>query len=141
MQLMPSLPDPDLANAAAFVRHAGLEVLSASGAEVTGRIDAGADHHTPWGVVHGGLYATAVESACSIGASSAVLESGMFSVGLSNHTDFVRAHREGVLDVRAWPVHQGRTGQLWQCDITRADGKLVAQGRVRLQNVPLPDAS
>jgi 1,4-dihydroxy-2-naphthoyl-CoA hydrolase len=34
-------------------------------------------------------------------------------------------------------VHQGRTGQLWQCDLTREDGKLVAQGRVRLQNVPL----
>jgi 1,4-dihydroxy-2-naphthoyl-CoA hydrolase len=138
MQPVPSLPDPDLANAAPFVRHAGLEVLTASGEEVTGRIDAGTEHHTPWGVVHGGLYATAVESACSIGASTAVLDAGMFSVGLSNHTDFVRAHREGALDVRAWPVHQGRTGQLWQCDITRADGKLVAQGRVRLQNVPLP---
>jgi acyl-coenzyme A thioesterase PaaI-like protein len=36
------------------------------------------------------------------------------------------------------PIHQGRTGQLWQCDITREDGKLVAQGRVRLQNVPKP---
>ena len=64
---------------------------------------------------------------------------GQFAVGLSNHTDFLRAHREGRLDVRARPVHQGRTGQLWHCDITREDGKLVAQGRVRLQNVPLPE--
>ena len=40
--------------------------------------------------------------------------------------------------MRARPVHQGRTGQLWACDITREDGKLVAQGRVRLQNVPRP---
>jgi uncharacterized protein (TIGR00369 family) len=118
------------------MRAAGLEVLRAAPDEVTGRIDAGPDHHTPWGVVHGGLYATAVETACSLGASTAVAERGMFSVGLSNHTDFVRSHVEGALDVRAWPVHQGRTGQLWQCDLTRADGKLVAQGRVRLQNVP-----
>ena len=63
---------------------------------------------------------------------------GQFAVGLSNQTDFLRAHREGRLDVRARPVHQGRTGQLWPCDITRDDGKLVAQGRVRLQNVPKP---
>ena len=62
----------------------------------------------------------------------------MFAVGLSNHTDFIRAHREGRLDVVARPIHQGRTGQLWQCDITREDGKLVAQGRLRLQNVPIP---
>jgi 1,4-dihydroxy-2-naphthoyl-CoA hydrolase len=40
--------------------------------------------------------------------------------------------------VRAVPIHQGRTGQLWQCDIARDDGKLVAQGRVRLQNVAQP---
>ena len=115
---------------------AGLEIDAHSGAEVTGHIDAGAGHHTPWGVVHGGVYAAAVETACSIGASTAVAGAGQFAVGLSNHTDFLRAHREGRLEVRAVQVHQGRTGQLWACDITREDGKLVAQGRVRLQNVP-----
>ena len=108
--------------------------------EVTGTIDAGPDHHTPWGVVHGGLYATAVESATSVGASLAVADQRMFAVGLTNQTDFIRAHTEGRLHVKAWPIHQGRTGQLWQCDITREDGKLVAQGRVRLQNVPMPSA-
>ena len=130
---------PDLSPDAAggFLRESGLVTADASGSGYAGHIDAGPEQHTPWGVVHGGLYATAVESACSIGASAAVQDDGMFAVGLSNHTDFVRAHREGRLDVRAWPIHQGRTGQLWQCDITREDGKLVAQGRVRLQNVPM----
>ena len=133
---MTDQPDISLDATGPFLRAAGLQVDAASGAEVTGHVDAGPDHHTPWGVVHGGLYATAVESACSIGASLAVADDGQFAVGLSNHTDFVRAHREGRLDVRAWAIHQGRTGQLWQCDVLRADGKLVAQGRVRLQNVP-----
>ena len=117
---------------------AGLLVDDFSGDEVTAHIDAGPGHHTPWGMVHGGVYAAAVETACSIGASAAVDAQGQFAVGLSNTTDFLRAHREGRLDVRAVPVHQGRTGQLWHCDITREDGKLVAQGRVRLQNVPRP---
>jgi 1,4-dihydroxy-2-naphthoyl-CoA hydrolase len=130
------LPDLSLDRAGAFLRSAGLVVERAGADEVTGTIAAGPDHHTPWGVVHGGLYATAVESACSIGASAAVADLGQFAVGLSNHTDFIRSHREGVLRVRAFPINQGRTGQLWQCDVTRDDGKLVAQGRVRLQNVP-----
>jgi len=91
--------------------------------------------------VHGGVYAAAVESACSIGASAAVAGAGQFAVGLGNQTDFIRSHTSGTLQVRATPVHQGRTGQLWQCDITRDDGKLVAQGRVRLQNVPRPGAA
>jgi 1,4-dihydroxy-2-naphthoyl-CoA hydrolase len=121
----------------AFVASAGLIITRKGGQEVLGHLDADGSHHTPWGMVHGGVYATAVESACSIGASAAVVDQGRFAVGLSNHTDFLRAHRKGRLDVRAFPIHQGRTGQLWQCDITREDGKLVAQGRVRLQNVEL----
>ena len=135
---MSDLPDPSLDASSAFVRGAGLVVDSFSGEEVRGHIDAGPDHHQPWGLVHGGVYSSAVETACSIGASTAVVEGGQFAVGLSNHTDFIRSHREGRLDVRAVPVHQGRTGQLWECHVTREDGKLVAQGRVRLQNIPRP---
>lgn len=135
---MSDLPDPSLDAASAFVRRAGLVIDAFSGDEVRGHIDAGPDHHQPWGLVHGGVYSAAVETACSIGASTAVVEGGQFAVGLSNHTDFIRSHREGRLDVRAVPVHQGRTGQLWECDVTREDGKLVAQGRVRLQNIPRP---
>ena len=135
---MASFPDPSLDASSTFVQGAGLVVDEYSGDEVTGHIDAGLEHHTPWGMVHGGVYAAAIESACSIGASVAAEPAGQFAVGLSNHTDFLRAHREGRLDVRARPVHQGRTGQLWACDITREDGKLVAQGRVRLQNIPKP---
>jgi uncharacterized protein (TIGR00369 family) len=133
---MTELPDLSLEHAPAFVRGAGLEVGEVGPDRVTGTIAAGAEHHTPWGVVHGGVYATAIESACSIGASLAAPE-GMFAVGLSNHTDFLRAHRSGELAVTATPIFQGRTQQLWLCEITRADGKLVARGEVRLQNVPL----
>jgi uncharacterized protein (TIGR00369 family) len=131
------LPDVSLDTAPAFLRAAGLEVGEATATRVTGTIAAGAEHHTPWGVVHGGVYTTAVESACSIGASLAVIDRGEYAVGLSNHTDFLRPHREGELRVTATPVQQGRTQQLWQCEIARADGKLVARGQLRLQNVPL----
>jgi uncharacterized protein (TIGR00369 family) len=132
---MAQLPELDPAALGAFLRETAFHVERASGEEVVGHVDATREHHTPWGRVHGGLLTTIVESACSIGASVAVAGEGRFAVGLTNTTDFVRAHVEGRLDVRAWPVHQGRTGQLWQCDLTREDGKLVAQGRVRLQNV------
>ncbi|HWH96423.1 MAG TPA: PaaI family thioesterase [Baekduia sp.] len=127
--------DSSLGASSAFVQAAGLEITDASGGEVRGHIEAGAGHHTPWGVVHGGVYASAIETACSFGASLAVAGAGQYAVGLANHTEFVRAHREGRLDAVATPIHQGRTGQLWQCDLTREDGKLVARGQVRLQNV------
>jgi 1,4-dihydroxy-2-naphthoyl-CoA hydrolase len=132
------LPDLTLDAAPAFLRGAGLEVDEATGTRVTATIAAGPDHHTPWGVVHGGVYTTAVESVCSIGASLAVLDRGEYAVGLSNQTDFLRPHVEGELRVTATPIQQGRTQQLWLCEIARADGKLVARGQLRLQNVPRP---
>jgi 1,4-dihydroxy-2-naphthoyl-CoA hydrolase len=135
----PKLPDVSLDAAPAFLRQAGLQVQEATPTRVTGTIVAGPDHHTPWGVVHGGVYTTAVESACSIGASLAVIDCGEFAVGLANQTDFLRPFVEGELRVTATPIQQGRTQQLWQCEIARPDGKLVARGQLRLQNVPLRD--
>jgi 1,4-dihydroxy-2-naphthoyl-CoA hydrolase len=131
---------PDLTAASAFVAATGLQLTEVTGTRVAGSIDVGPGHHTPWGVVHGGVYCTVVESAASIGASTAVAERGQFSVGVSNQTDFLRPMTAGRLDVVAEPVQQGRTLQLWLVTLTREDGKLVARGQVRLQNVPLPGA-
>ena len=135
------LPPVDLTTASAFVASTKFAVIEASGSRVTGTVDLGPDQHTPWGVVHGGVYCAVVESAASIGASAAVVDLGQFAVGVNNNTDFVRPMTTGVLDVVAEPIQQGRTLQLWQVVLTRADdGKLVARGQVRLQNVPLPGA-
>ena len=131
---------PDLTAASAFVAATGLQLTEVTGTRVAGSIDLGPDHHTPWGVVHGGVYCTVVESAASIGASTAVAERGQFSVGVSNQTDFLRPMTAGRLDVVAEPVQQGKTLQLWLVTLAREDGKLVARGQVRLQNVPLPGA-
>ena len=122
-----------------FLRVAGLRVEEVGGGKVRGSIELGEHHHTPWGVVHGGVYTTAVESAASLGASSAVEDKGQFAVGVSNSIDFLRPMKEGRVEVIAEPVIQGKSQQLWQVIITRSeDGKEVARGQVRLQNVSLP---
>ena len=124
-----------------FTAAAGLQVTSATGTEVRGHIDLTADHHTPWGVVHGGVYASAVESAASIGASVAVSDRGQIAVGVHNATDFLRSLTEGRVDVVATPLQQGRVQQLWQVVITSTEsGKEIARGQVRLQNVANPNA-
>jgi 1,4-dihydroxy-2-naphthoyl-CoA hydrolase len=132
-------PPLDLGSPSAFVAATGLELTEVTGTRVSGRIEVGPQHHTPWGVVHGGVYCAVVESAASIGASTSVAERNQFSVGVSNSTDFLRPMTAGRLDVVAEPVQQGKTLQLWLVTLSRAgDGKLVARGQVRLQNVPLP---
>ena len=138
---MSELPALDLGAASAFVAATGFEIAEVTGSRVTGHVDLGPEHHTPWGVVHGGVYCTIVEGAASVGASTAVADRGQFAVGVNNNTDFLRPMTAGRLDVLAEPVQQGRTLQLWLVTLTRAeDGKPVARGQVRLQNVPLPGA-
>jgi uncharacterized protein (TIGR00369 family) len=90
--------------------------------------------HQPHGIVHGGVYCTAVETAASYGAGFWFGTRGHV-VGVSNQTDFLRAVREGGLTATATPVHRGRLQQLWQVEICDDDQRLVARGQVRLQNI------
>ncbi len=121
----------------AFMQMLELEFDELGPTRVVGSVAADERHHQPWGVVHGGLYTTAIESFATMGAVEAVKDRGLRAVGVSNHTDFVRPHRSGRLSVEATPVHQGSTQQLWQVELRRPeDHKLIARGHVRLQNVP-----
>ena len=76
-----------------------------------------------------------VESAASVGASTAVRDQGQVAVGLTNTTHFLRPVSAGRVNVEAVALSQGRTHQLWRVDIRDESGKLVAHGEVRLQNV------
>jgi 1,4-dihydroxy-2-naphthoyl-CoA hydrolase len=132
---------PTVLDEAMFQKALGMEFESIQPDRVVAWMELGPDHHTPWGVVHGGVYAAAIETAASLGASLAVHPRGQFAVGVNNSTDFLRPIVTGRVRVQAEPVQQGATQQLWQVDISRADdGKLVARGHVRLQNRPLPGA-
>src|ERR1700756_2304095 len=88
------------------------DVLTAT--RVEGSIAADSRHHQPWGIVHGGLYTTAIETFASLGAVEAVKDRGQEAVGVSNSTDFLRPHQSGRLHVEAIPIQQGRSQQLWQ---------------------------
>lgn len=121
----------------AFVRASGLRLRSVGPDLVEGEIDLGPEHHQPWGIVHGGVYATAVESAASIGAAEAARAHNLQVVGVQNSTDFLRPVRAGRVRVVARPLHQGRTTQLWEVTISDERDRLVAVGRVRLQNLEL----
>ena len=140
----PALIDPLPSGAAVeYIRDSTrYRILELTGARVRARLSLNEDHHQPFGRVHGGIYAIAVEGVASAGASAAVAERGMYAVGTNNTTDFLRPVSVAEVEVVAEPIFQGRTQQLWEVSITRVeDGRLVARGRLRLQNVPLPDAS
>jgi 1,4-dihydroxy-2-naphthoyl-CoA hydrolase len=125
----------------AFRDSANFEVHELSGTRVRATMTLNEEHHQPFGIVHGGFYALAVEGIASYGANAAVWDSGMYAVGTSNSTDFLRPVTVAEVEVVGEPIFQGRTQQLWQVSIARVDdGKLVARGQLRLQNLPLDES-
>jgi 1,4-dihydroxy-2-naphthoyl-CoA hydrolase len=128
---------PNLTNPSELMALLDIQFDERTPTRVAGSVAADERHHQPWGLVHGGLYTTVVETFATTGAFEAIKDQGQRAVGVSNSTDFVRPHESGRLSVVATPVHKGRTQQLWQVEIRRPeDKKLVARGQVRLQNVP-----
>jgi 1,4-dihydroxy-2-naphthoyl-CoA hydrolase len=141
-------PDPTLTplpsgSAVEYLRRStGYRIHELSGSRVRATMALDEAHHQPFGRVHGGVYAIAVEGVASAGACAAVADAGMYAVGTNNTTDFLRPVTVAEVEVLAEPIFQGRTQQLWEVSITRLDnGKLIARGRLRLQNLPLPEAS
>jgi len=126
----------NLEGESAFMQLLGLSFEEMSPERVVAFFETGPEHHQPWGLVHGGVFTAAIETAATTGAYYAVKDKGQLVVGVNNVTDFLRPYQQGRLRVVAEPLHQGERQQLWQVVVERdEDGKTVARGQVRLQNV------
>ncbi|PJK20600.1 esterase [Mycobacterium goodii] len=91
----------------------------------------------PWGIVHGGVYCSIVESLASVSGHIWLSENGGGTVvGVNNNTDFLRAIGSGTVTAVSTPIHRGRRQQLWLITITDENDRTVARGQVRLQNMP-----
>ena len=113
----------------------GLELTSVTGDEVRGRLPVTKDLLQPYGLLHGGVLCSVVETLGSAGGATWFADRGKV-VGTSNHTDLLRSAREGdLLTAVATPVHRGRTSQLWSVDVRDESDRLVARGSLRVANL------
>jgi 1,4-dihydroxy-2-naphthoyl-CoA hydrolase len=129
----PDQPDRDQLEVG-LVKLLGLRFEEASADRVVLSCPVTPDLYQPFGLVHGGVHATLAETAASVGGALWFGDRGKV-VGVSNHTDFLRAVRAGGLRAEATPLARGRTSQLWQVEISDGQGRLVAHAKVRLQNL------
>lgn len=117
-----------------FVRVLGLRFTAVTDDEVRAEWTLRPELMQPYGITHGGVHCSVIESVASTAAAVWLGDRGEV-VGVSNTTDFLRASREGTLTAVATPVHRGRLQQLWEVRITDAEDRLLAKGQVRLQNI------
>ena len=121
-----------------FTGSIGLKVQEASGDRIVMRWKVEPTQWQPYGITHGGVYCTVVETVASIAGALWLGDDGQV-VGVSNHTDFLRAVREGELTATGTPIHRGRLQQLWLVEVHDEQDRLVARGQVRLQNLRSAD--
>ena len=132
---------PDLSTPGPFVEHLGLELTEVGPDKMVGAWTAAEKHHQPYGIVHGGVHCSVVETLASVGGAVWLGDRGQV-VGVSNATDFYRAARTGPMVSTGTPVHRGRSQQVWVVETHDDQGRLVARGQVRLQNLyPREDGS
>jgi len=113
----------------------GVEHIEAGPDKVVARFTIGEQHLQPFGIPHGGIYCAVHESTASVAGQIWLAGKGIV-VGTNNSTDFIRQAKVGdTITVTATPIHRGRSQQLWHLDSTDQDGRLVAQGQVRLANL------
>ncbi len=128
-------PPIRIPNVSAFVEASGITPTSIGPDRVEGYMDLNEDHHTPWGTVHGGVYAAAVESAGSLGGAAYAAKLGLNAVGTNNNTNFLRPFTEGRLHLTAYAIQQGQGQQLWQVDMVDSEDRLISTGQLRVSHV------
>ncbi len=83
-------------------------------------------HSNPMGTIHGGVLCDIADAAIGT-AHFTTLQEGESFTSIDLQVNFFRPVWNERLRAVAKPVHRGRTVSRYVCDITRTDGKLVAQ--------------
>ena len=91
----------------------------------------------PYGIVHGGAYASLAESLCSRATYDAVGPDNI-AMGQVNECTFLRPASKGSIKAVATARHQGRTSWVWDVEMSDDEGRLCALSRVVIAVRPMP---
>ena len=84
-----------------------------------------ARHGNPMGTIHGGVIADLADSAIGTLHSLTLKQSESFTT-VDLRLNYFRPIWKEKIQATAKPVHIGKTISFYTCDVTKADGKLVA---------------
>jgi 1,4-dihydroxy-2-naphthoyl-CoA hydrolase len=110
----------------------GLEIVDLAPDLARARLVVRDDHKQPWGIVHGGIYASIAESVTSWATAVVVVPEGKIASGMSNQTSFLRPVSGGTIHAAATRKHAGRTTWVWEVEMTDDQGRLCALSRMTI---------
>ena len=115
-----------------FAQEIGTELIDLDPDNAKAKITVEKRHLQPFGIVHGGVYATLAESICSTATYIAVSGDGQVAMGQANDTTFLRPIGEGTITASARARHRGRTTWVWDVEMTDDEGRVCALSRMTI---------
>jgi 1,4-dihydroxy-2-naphthoyl-CoA hydrolase len=123
-----------------FDAYVGTEWLGLDPEDARCRVAVRDELRQPYGIVHGGVYSTLVESLCSIATAASVYDKGMIAMGQAIEVSFLRPVSAGHVEVRAVARHRGRTTWIWQAEILDAEERLCGIAKMTMAVRPNPQS-
>jgi uncharacterized protein (TIGR00369 family) len=110
----------------------GIEWLDDDPGQARARVPFRDELLQPFGLMHGGVMSSLVESVCSRATALAVMGDGMAAMGQSISVSFIRPITAGHAEVRAGARHRGRTTWVWDAEVVDAEERLCALAQMTI---------
>lgn len=113
------------------VDHLGIEFLEVGDDFIRARAPVDKRTQQPYGLLHGGVSVVLAETLGSCGAMYAC-PVGHRAVGLDINANHLKGAKSGWVTGITYPIHVGRTTQVWQIDMSNDAGEMTCVSRITL---------
>ena len=100
----------------------GLEIVTISADGVQSRLAVRPEVMAPNGFLHAASVIALADTSCGYGCIALLPQGASGFTTIELKSNFVGTVREGAVACRAWPVHLGRTTQVWDAEVTVEGG-------------------
>ena len=108
----------------------GIRVTAVTAGGIEAEMPVDERHIQPYGILHGGVSVVLSETLGSLAAANASPD-GARVVGIEVNANHLATVASGSrVTARCRPLHVGRTTQVWQTEIFRADGRMACISRL-----------
>jgi 1,4-dihydroxy-2-naphthoyl-CoA hydrolase len=96
----------------------GLQILTMTPQGVQSRLEVRKALMAPNGFLHAATVIALADTSCGYGCVAHLPQGASGFTTLELKSNFLGTTRDGAIACRAWPVHLGRTTQVWDAEVT-----------------------
>lgn len=104
----------------------GIDFYEAGDGFVRARLELQEKHQAPNGYLHAGTVVGLADSAAGYGCILGLPEGATGFTTIELKTNFLRSAWKGTIECEARRLHDGRTTQVWDADVTDPEGRTMA---------------